>query len=125
MIENMRVLLVDDDNYSKYIIQHHLKRLNISQFVEANDGESGLQKLREEPFSLVVADRYMPGLGGIEFYKKMQEDDKLKSIPFLMITMESDSVKIKEATDAGIKNYMIKPINAEDFEQMIRKILKI
>lgn len=125
MTEHIRVLLVDDDNYSKYIIQHHLKRMGITQFSEASDGESALQKLKEESFSLIVADRYMPGLGGIEFFKKMQEDDKLKNIPFLMITMESDGVKMQEATDAGVKHYMVKPINAEGFETLIKEMLKL
>ncbi|KMP11671.1 hypothetical protein UR09_02720 [Candidatus Nitromaritima sp. SCGC AAA799-A02] len=125
MMESIKVLLVDDDNYSKYIIQHHLKRMGITQFVEANDGESAMAKIKDESFSLIIADRYMPGIGGIDFFKSMQEDDALKNIPFLMITMESDSAKMQEARDAGIQNYLVKPISAEGFEKMVRGILNI
>ena len=123
MGKEYNILLVDDDNYSKYILQHHLKRMGITRFTEANDGESALAKLNGEPFDLIIADRYMPGMEGIEFFSRLQANDALKNIPFLMITMESDGVKIQEASDAGVEHYLVKPIDAESFETIVKKLL--
>ena len=81
------VLIVDDDSFARGIIRHHLRRLGIKNIFEADDGEQALATLRSAKMQLVIADRYMPTLNGLELFCGMQTDPDLKDTPFIMITM--------------------------------------
>jgi two-component system chemotaxis response regulator CheY len=114
---------VDDDLFARGIIKHHLNRLGVKNIFEASNGEQALEVLRYGRMQLVIADRYMPQMNGLELYCSIQTDEMMKDTPFMMITIEDDSVKIKDALNLGIRHYMVKPFNAQMFDDKIQQIL--
>lgn len=118
------VLIVDDDSFARRIIRHHLGRLGIKNIFEADDGEQALVTLRSVKMQLVIADRYMPVLNGLELFCGMQSDPDLKDTPFIMITMEDCKTKIRDASKLGIHHYLVKPFNAETFDKKIHEVLR-
>ncbi len=122
---DIRVMIVDDDSYAKHITQHHLKRLGLENIVEASDGAVALKILETEKIDLIITDWYMPALSGLELFQAVREKEDLKTIPFLMITVEADQVKIQEARDLGIAECLTKPIVAENFEKKIKALLNL
>jgi two-component system chemotaxis response regulator CheY len=123
MFSTCSVLIVDDDTFARGIIRHHLGRLGIKNIFEADDGERALATLRSARMQLVIADRYMPNLNGLELFCGIQGDSSLKDTPFIMITMESCREKMEDALKLGIRHYLVKPFNAETFDQKIHKVL--
>lgn len=121
MFANCSVLIVDDDSFARGIIRHHLVRLGFKNILEVSDGEQALSTLRSARMQLVVADRYMPVLNGLELFCGMQTDPTLKDIPFVMITMEDNRSKIDEAAKLGIHHYLVKPFNAEMFDTKVHE----
>jgi len=117
------VLVVDDDSLARGIIRHHLGRLGFRNIFEAGDGEQALATLRSAKMQLVIADRYMPALNGLELFCGIQSDQDLKDTPFIMITMEDCKVKIEDAAKLGIRHYLVKPFDAETFDQKIREVM--
>jgi two-component system chemotaxis response regulator CheY len=115
---------VDDDQFARGIIKHHLSRLGCKSIFEANDGEQALETLRSARMQLVIADRYMPKLNGLELFCSIQVDPLLKNTPFIMITMENDETKIEDALKQGIQHYLVKPFNAETFDNKIHEVLQ-
>lgn len=123
MFSNCSTLIVDDDQFARGIIRHHLTRLGIKNIFEANDGEQALKTLRFARMDLIIADRYMPKLNGLELFCSIQMDPLLKETPFIMITIESDETKIEDALKQGIQHYLVKPFNAETFDNKIQEVL--
>jgi len=123
MFSRCNILIVDDDPFARGIIKHHLTRLGIKNIFENKDGEQALETLRSTRMDLIIADRYMPKLNGLELFCSIQMDLLLKETPFIMITIEDDETKIEDALKQGIQHYLVKPFNAEMFDNKIQEIL--
>lgn len=123
MFSRCSVLIVDDDPFARGIIKHHLARLDVKSIFEASDGEQALEILRNGRMQLVIADRYMPRLNGLELYCSIQSDQMLKDTPFIMITIEDNQTKVEDALKLGIRHYLVKPFNAQMFDDKIHQVL--
>ena len=88
---NLPVLIVDDYKTMLRIIRNLLKQLGFNNVDEAMDGSQALQKLREKDYSLVISDWNMEPMSGLQLLKEVRTDNKLKELPFIMITAESKS----------------------------------
>jgi two-component system chemotaxis response regulator CheY len=110
------------------IVTSCLKQLGFNNITEAADGQIALDKLKAGEFKFIVSDWNMPNMMGIDLLKAVRADDKLKTIPFLMVTAEAQKENILEAAKAGVSNYIIKPFTADimstKIEQVFSKIVK-
>lgn len=64
----------------------------------------------------------MPGMQGIDLLKAIRADDKLKSLPVLMVTAEAKREQIIEAAQAGVNGYIVKPFTAATLSDKLSKI---
>jgi two-component system chemotaxis response regulator CheY len=71
---------------------------------------------------LIVSDWNMPKMTGLELLKAVKEDEKLKSIPFIMVTAEGQRENVLEAVKAGVSNYIVKPFTPETFNEKLQKV---
>lgn len=120
-----RILLVEDVKEDRQLIKIHLNKSGLENIVEAYNGRLALEFLREEPFNLIIADRYMPDMDGLELFRKIKADKNLETIPFLMITAEHNREKIRETLNLGIRDYIIKPFDPEVLVNKIKRMLGI
>lgn len=121
---NMKILVVDDMATMRRIVKNILKQLGFANTEEAENGQEALQKLRADIFGLVVSDWNMPVMTGIELLRAIRADDKLKSIPVLMVTAEAQQANLVEAVQAGVSNYIVKPFTAETMQEKLNKLFK-
>jgi two-component system chemotaxis response regulator CheY len=121
---SMKVLVVDDMVTMRRIVKNILKQLGFGNVDEAENGQEALQKLRAETFGFVVSDWNMPVMTGIDMLRAIRADDKLKTIPVLMVTAEAQQSNLIEAVQAGVSNYIVKPFTAETMQEKIAKIFK-
>ena len=110
---NLPILVVDDFSTMRRIVKNCLKQLGFDNVQEADDGQSALEKLRNGAFKFIVSDWNMPHMMGIDLLKAVRSDEKLKTIPFLMVTAEAQKENVLEAAKAGVSNYIIKPFTAD------------
>lgn len=120
---NMKVLIVDDYKTMLRILRNLLRQLNFNNVDEATDGSMALQKLRQEPFGMVISDWNMEPMTGIQLLREVRGDEKLKHLPFIMITAESKSENVIAAKEAGVSNYIVKPFNAETLKTKMVSVL--
>jgi two-component system chemotaxis response regulator CheY len=120
-----KILLVDDSREDRTLLKYHLKKMGFNDLVEAIDGASALALLKAGKIDLIISDRYMSEMDGLVFYGKLQEDDNLKNIPFLLLTSENQKEKITETIRLGIRNYVVKPIDHESLERKIKRMLQL
>ena len=63
----------------------------------------------------------MPNMDGLDLFKELTKDHKLKDIPFLLITAEKERGKVVEAVAAGIKEYIVKPVKPESLGKKLKR----
>jgi two-component system chemotaxis response regulator CheY len=122
MDTSMKVLVVDDFATMRRIVKGVLKQLGFSDIIEAENGTSALDELKKEKVGLIVSDWNMPKMTGLDLLKAVREDEKLKSIPFIMVTAEGQKENVLEAVKAGVSNYIVKPFTPETFNEKLQKV---
>lgn len=121
---SMNVLIVDDYKTMLRIMRNLLRQLGFENVEEAIDGTAALGILNENPnFGLIISDWNMEPMTGIELLRKVRADDKLKALPFIMVTAESKSENVIAAKEAGVSNYIVKPFNAETLKAKMVSVL--
>ena len=120
---NMPILIVDDYKTMLRVLRNFLLQLNFSNIEEATDGSMALQKLRQQDFGFVISDWNMKPMTGIQLLREVRADDKLKHLPFIMITAESKSENVIVAKQAGVSNYIVKPFSAETLKSKMTSVL--
>lgn len=124
MNKTMRILIVDDFSTMRRIVKNLLTDLGFTNTAEAEDGGAAIAMLRQGGFDFVVTDWNMPGVNGIELLRMIRADEKLKTLPVLMVTAEAKREQIIEAAQAGVNGYIIKPFTAATLQEKLNKIFE-
>ncbi|MDU8502880.1 chemotaxis response regulator CheY [Pseudomonas syringae pv. tagetis] len=120
----MKILIVDDFSTMRRIIKNLLRDLGFTNTSEADDGLTALPMLQSGAFDFLVTDWNMPGMSGIDLLREVRKDDRLKSLPVLMVTAEAKREQIIEAAQAGVNGYVVKPFTAQALKEKIEKIFE-
>ena len=118
----LTVMLVDDTKVIRLSLRWLLEKFNIN-VIEAGNGEEAVKLLRDnnKACDLVLMDIQMPVLDGLETTRRIRDDHRFgfRDIPIIGLSGESDEKEISKAFDAGMNDYLVKPI---DNMLLIRKI---
>ena len=120
----MKILIVDDFSTMRRIIKNLLRDLGFTNTVEADDGVTAIPILNSGSIDFLVTDWNMPGMTGIDLLRHVRADEKLKSLPVLMVTAEAKREQIIEAAQAGVNGYVVKPFTALALKEKIEKIFE-
>ena len=124
---NTKFLVVDDFSTMRKIVKRVLDELGFKSVVEAVDGKNALELLKDyaeknDPIQFVISDWNMPHLTGIDLLKACKADVKFNTLPFILVTAESEQSQIIEAAKAGVSEYVIKPFNAATLKLKIENV---
>lgn len=121
--EPKHILIVDDDDGIRSMLEQKLFKLGYTCSVAAN-GLHAMQKVRTlEHYDLVICDLKMPGMSGLDFIKTLRDDQLFKEIPVLLITGYPEKQKIIEAVRTGISRVLLKPFKHHQIAALIEEIL--
>jgi two-component system chemotaxis response regulator CheY len=119
----MKVLVVDDFVTMRRITKTLMKQLGYTNMVEAEDGKQALDMLQKDSsIEFVISDWNMPNMTGLELLQAVRADEKLKKLPFLMVTAEAEQENIMAAVKSGVSNYVIKPFTALTLQDKLAKV---
>lgn len=126
---NLRILIVEDDLDTRNLLKVILRKLGFKNLSSTSDGEEAIEFMKkaymeDKSIDLVLADWNMPKLDGISFLMKLRNSSDFKTIPFLMITADSDRTHVVEAINSGVSGYLIKPITPDVLKDKIIKVIK-
>ena len=124
-----RFLIVDDFSSMRKVLKKALFDLGYENVIEAADGAKAYELLEKysganEPVEVILSDWNMPNMMGIDLLKKCKADSRYKSIPFMMITAESEKSLIIEAMQAGVSDYVIKPFSPSILKGKLEAVYK-
>lgn len=120
MKNNLRVLAIDDEKLNLDIMQEYFEEAKFDA-VTAQNGIDGLNILKQDTgFDVIVLDRLMPKMDGIEFIQEVKSNKNLQNIPVIMQTAASTSKQIAEGIKSGVFYYLSKPYSKEVFLAVIK-----
>lgn len=110
----LKILLVDDNHYMRILLAEILRAIGVQHIYEANDGAEGLQMMRDHPIDVIMTDLAMQPLDGIDFVRLLRNspDSPNQMAPVIMITGHSTFARVNEARDAGVSEFLTKPLTA-------------
>ena len=116
----MKILIAEDDPVSVKILQFTLEHYR-HEVVTAADGAEAWQHFDRDPVRVVVSDWMMPGLDGLQLCQKIRERPKTDYTYFILLTaINTGRDNLRKAMDAGIDDFLSKPLDREAIMMRLR-----
>jgi CheY-like chemotaxis protein len=124
--ENLRVLVVDDNQHMLHIVRTLLRSFGITMTEEARDPADAFETFRGVPVDIVIVDYMMDVLDGLDFVRLVRSgnDSPNPFVPIIMLTAYSERSRIIEARDAGVTEFLCKPVTAVDLYRKIQSVIE-
>jgi DNA-binding response OmpR family regulator len=122
MVEEKRILVVDDDAMSLRMAEFILKKTPHT-ILKASSGDECIAILKEENVDLLLLDVEMPQKNGIETLREIRGIDRLANLPVIFLTGTGDTERMAEADNLGAKDFAIKPLKPQELLERVEKVL--
>jgi two-component system chemotaxis response regulator CheY len=109
----VEVLVVDDSKVMRDMLVACLRPRADFHFTHAASGLEAIERLSLHPFQLLLLDLNMPDIGGIEVVEFVRAQDKLKTLPIVVITTRGDEDSHARSLEAGANRFMTKPFTPD------------
>ncbi len=120
------VLVIDDNHHMRSLIKELLKAIGITDVREASEPIEALELMKTVPIDILLVDFSMPMIDGVEFVHMIRTGDDSPNpfIPIIMITGHSEKSKVLSARDAGVNEFLVKPINAKSLMMRLQNVIE-
>jgi two-component system, chemotaxis family, chemotaxis protein CheY len=123
---SFRVLIVDDSPSMRTFIQRVISLSGLDALpLEASDGIEALEMLDREWVDVILTDINMPRMNGEAMLRQLSERGLTKSIPVIVVSTDSTTVRKDIMNGLGAKGYLIKPFQPEDLRDAIERALGV
>ncbi len=122
---NLRFLVADDSTHMRRMVRAILQGFGAREVHEAADGRAGLEAFNKFTPDIVIVDWAMPSFDGLEFARMIRQPDTNASpfTPIIMLTGHSERRRVMAARDAGVTEFMVKPISVKALHERIFAIV--
>lgn len=124
-LKSINILLVDDNQHMRAITAAILQSAGVRSIRETSDGAAALDMVRDFPVDLAIVDFNMFPLDGVEFTRLIRNspDSANPYLPIIMMTGHSEKSRVVEARDAGVTEFVVKPITAKAVFDRIQSVI--
>ena len=123
MLDSKNILVVEDDLDIRELISFNLANEG-HQVFEANDGEVGIDKARNNNPDLILLDLMLPGIQGLDVCRIIKSDQETKEIPIIMVTALGQEEDIVKGLETGADDYITKPFSIKVLIARVNAVLK-
>jgi two-component system response regulator len=129
----VEILIVEDNQQDLDLALRALRKANLANRVHAvRDGEEALEflfcegrhsgrKIENEP-KVILLDLKLPKVDGLEVLQRIKSDPRTKTIPVVVLTSSKEQNDVVESYNLGVNSYIVKPVNFEQFSEMVQKL---
>jgi CheY-like chemotaxis protein len=123
--QDIDILVVDDHESMRAILGALLRAFGFLHIREAENGEAALRLIAETPADIVITDLKMPVLDGIAFVRKLRAEPGARGMtPVIMVTGHATPARVVAARDAGVNEFVAKPVNGRMLADRLRRIIE-
>ena len=122
----LKILLVDDNHHMRILLTEILRAIGVRNLYEASNGAEALQLMRTHQVDVVIADLAMEPVDGIAFTSLLRNapDSPGQMTPVIMVTGHSTERRVKEARDAGVNEFLAKPVTARGVLERVVEVIE-
>jgi len=117
------ILVIDDELNILELIKFNLE-LNNHKVYTAENGKEGIEKINELEIDLIILDLMMPVVDGIQVCKYVRGNEKLKTIPIIMLTAKSTETDKIFGLEIGADDYITKPFSIKELNARVKALLR-
>jgi len=123
--QRLRFLVVDDNMHMRRIVRQLLHGFGSREIYEAEDGATGLEGFNSHNPDIVITDWAMPILDGLELTQMIRKPDANANpyVPIIMLSGHSEKSRVMRARDAGVTEFLTKPIEAKALYERILNLV--
>jgi len=118
-----KVLIVEDERDIRDLLESVLIRSGF-EVVKAKNTSEAWETLCSQSVGLILLDWMLPGPSGIEFVKRMQNDDTTKNLPIIMVTAKTEENDKITGLSAGVDDYITKPFSPRELVARINAVMR-
>ena len=118
-------MIVDDEPLVIRVVQRFLTADGFSQFVTIEDSRHAIEAIRSESPDVVLLDIMMPNVTGLDLLAKRQQDQEIMTIPFIILSANSENQIKREALALGATDFLAKPVDPSDLTVRVRNSLTV
>jgi len=124
-LERLSFLVIDDNKHMRGMVKGILRSLGVREISEAEDGSGGLKEMQHFNADVIVCDWVMDPLDGLDFTRTVRtgSDSPNPYIPIIMLTGFTEMSRVVEARDAGVTEFLAKPVSATKLYSRIKTII--
>lgn len=124
-LENVRFLIVDDNAFCRQLVRRIIAQFGAKHIHEAADGDQAKTEVLTFKPDIIIADWAMKPVDGMQFVRWLREskDSPAPFTPVIMVTAYSHLTNIMQARDAGINEFLAKPISATSLFTRIQAVI--
>ena len=121
----LNILVVDDSAVVRAVIRKTLgvAGVDVGEIFEAENGQKGLDVLKEQWVDLVFADINMPVMTGVEMIDNMNANDLMKTVPVVVVSTDGSATRIEELKSKGVRAFVRKPFTPEIVKDVVTNIV--
>jgi DNA-binding response OmpR family regulator len=118
-----RVLVVEDDPDIVELLGHYLQSDGWTVTV-ANDGRSGIERLKKDGFELLILDLQIPGVDGLGVCAAVRADPRTHDLAVVMLTARGDETDRVLGLEMGADDYIVKPFSPKELLARVRALFR-
>jgi two-component system chemotaxis response regulator CheY len=124
--DNLKALIVEDNAHMRVLLRELLHSAGIREVFEAGNGAAGITAMRERKCDLILSDMAMAPMDGIEFTRTVRTSDQSPNpfVPIVMITGHTEKHRVEMARDAGVTEFLAKPVTAKNLYARLAEIVE-
>src|SRR5262249_32776815 len=124
--EALKVLIVEDNQHMRVLLRSLLNSIGIREIHEAGNGVAALDVLKEMKCDLVLSDLAMKPMDGLEFTREIRLSKRSINpfMPIIMITGHTEKHRVEAARDAGVTEFLAKPITPHSLYSRLAEIVE-
>lgn len=120
--KNPKLWIIEDDvDLSFYLSNHFSENFEISTY---NNGLKAFESLESNTPDIIICDIMLPGMDGVEFTKRLKEDETTSHIPVIILTARTEDDKKVESLNIGADSYFVKPFSTDVLEAQVNSLIK-
>lgn len=125
-LSRVKFLIIDDNAFARTLIRRILKQLGANDIHEAADGTTAQEEVRAFNPDIIIVDWMMKPMDGMEFVHWLRTSDESPApfAPVIMVSAFSHMSNVLQARDAGINEFLAKPISAKSLFSRIQAVIE-
>ena len=119
-LEQLHILLVEPSSTQQRIITNHLNGFGVMAIDPVSSGRTALEALNPDLHDLIISAMHLPDMTGTELVQNMRMEERLRDLPFMLISSETDFRYLEPIRQAGVIAILPKPYEMDKLLEVIK-----